>query len=92
VAGRYTVAYRIVSADGHPVSRRLGFVLAAGSSAPATGTPSAVSAPPTASPAASPQDGSARGWLAGHRMHVLLGAVVVGAGVAVLWRDRRRAR
>ncbi len=40
--GHYSVSYRIVSADGHPVSRTLGFVLTVGKewSSPVASTPS----------------------------------------------------
>jgi methionine-rich copper-binding protein CopC len=95
-SGTYTVAYRVVSADGHPVSGTFRFVLAlpTGSSAgpTATGdpTPGASATPNPSSVAAevAPTDGSADGvspWaVAG--VVVLAAAVVLGV-VAV--RRRR---
>ena len=58
VAGAYSIAYRIVSADGHPVEGSIAFQLADGavaaSSADATSvSPSSVATPPSASAAPS---------------------------------------
>ena len=88
----YTVAYRVVSSDGHPIQGRLAFVLDGPSPSP---TPSATgSAQPTAaatataptSPAASPVASSTDGggspwpWLVGGIALV----AVVGGAIAVL--------
>jgi len=70
--GRYTVAYRVVAADGHPVVGRYAFVVAAGAAAaPAT----AGARPGGPAPASS---GSGRPWLV-----PLLGGIAV-AGMVVL--------
>lgn len=56
VAGTYTVAYRVVSEDGHPVDGTLSFQLSAQAVAPApapAATSSAAVSPPATSPAAS---------------------------------------
>src|SRR3954452_19508183 len=73
-AGKYTVGYRVLSADGHPVTGELTFTLTAAG----TGTPATVDAAksPGSSSAASPQSGSTRGavWV-----------WVRGAGGAPVW-------
>jgi copper resistance protein C len=80
VRGHYAVSYRVVSADGHPVTRTLGFDLTSGAEPTR-------SAAPVASPAA---PGSNRaGMLAAAG---LLGVLVVGGGTFVGVRTRRRAR
>jgi copper resistance protein C len=96
-AGRYTVAYRVVSADGHPVSQQLSFTFAP----PAGWTPSPA-ANPAASPAGGPPGaathaseeggGGLGGWLRAHSVHLMGGLVVVVVGVVVVVADRRRAR
>lgn len=89
-AGKYTVAWRVVSADGHPVDGKFRFVAAktaVGSASPsndAAGTAAASS--PQAGPAQ--QDPS---FLGRHWLHILGGLVVVAIGVSVvLWERRRR--
>jgi methionine-rich copper-binding protein CopC len=52
-AGHYTVVWRAVSADGHPVSGRLAFA-ATGAASAAAGTAPAPYAAPSTAPAASP--------------------------------------
>jgi copper resistance protein C len=81
-AGRYEIGYRVVSADGHPVTGSVAFTLTTpgpgGTSAPAE--PSAAPASP-APPAASEDGGGAPVW------PWVVGAVVlVGAGVVVALR------
>jgi hypothetical protein len=85
-AGRYEIGYRVISADGHPVTGSVSFTTtttstAGGGAAAATGGPSAA---PAAAPAAVPAPAPAGGtpvwpWV--------LGAVVlVGGGVAAALR------
>lgn len=50
--GEYTIAYRVVSADGHPVSGTVTFTMAGGTSSPTTST----DGPGTDSASASPTD------------------------------------
>jgi len=77
-AGRYTVAYRVVAADGHPVVGRYAFVVAAGSVA-STATAGASGA---SAPAAST---GGRPWLV-----PLLGGVAVASVVVLRLRHARR--
>ena len=79
-SGRYTVAYRVVAADGHPVVGRYAFEVATGAGAPQAGAVGA------SVPAASTsQDG--RPWLA-----PLVGGLVVVSVVGLrLHHGRRRA-
>ncbi|MFG2101149.1 copper resistance protein CopC [Micromonospora echinaurantiaca] len=93
--GTYTVAYRVVSADGHPVQGSYRFTVAdptATASAPAstpttTGAPAA--GPSSASPAAAFDDAdTGPGALALVGGAILLAALAVGAGFL---RRRRRA-
>jgi copper resistance protein C len=74
-SGRYTVAYRVVAADGHPVVGRYAFVVAAGSVASTT----------TAAASAAPASGGGRPWLV-----PMLGGVAVLSVVALRVRHARR--
>ncbi len=51
-AGTYTVAYRVVSADGHPVTGTFGFEIVAGAGTPPTTSATIPSTPPAAPAAA----------------------------------------
>lgn len=77
--GRYTVAYRVVAADGHPVVGHYAFVVAAG----------AVAAPTTAGAGpgglALGSSGSGRPWLV-----PLLGGIAVAGMVVLRVRHARR--
>ena len=94
-AGEHTVTYRVVSADGHPVSGTFGFTTSAPASASPSPTPTTpASAPATASAAAAApassapsaeEDGSA--WLA-----VALLGVGLLVAAAVTWRMVRGRR
>lgn len=80
-AGAYTVAFRIVSADGHPVSGQFTYTLAAGAAGTATGSPApagGVSTGPT-------EDGGSGGsiWL---WVGVGVAAVLVVAAVVLILR------
>ncbi|MFI0482778.1 copper resistance protein CopC [Actinomadura sp. 9N215] len=96
--GKYTVGWRVVSADGHPVSGSYKFTVegssgTAGSPGPA-GSPSPEGSQPAA-PAASPSnvassedsDGGSSGWL----WIGLIALVVAGAAGAVAWFRRSSA-
>ncbi|WKU06109.1 copper resistance CopC family protein [Micromonospora sp. HUAS LYJ1] len=84
--GTYTVAYRVVSADGHPVQGSYPFTVAdpAGPAAPSPDPPTTSSAP-TAAPA--PGRGGGRATVAG----AAGGAVVVLLAAAAVLRRRRRS-
>ncbi|MFV0253536.1 MAG: copper resistance protein CopC [Beutenbergiaceae bacterium] len=96
VAGYYTVTWRTVSADGHPISGEFNFTVtnAAATTAaaePSTSSSATSSAPPqsqtqtgstTATATDSEPDGGALPWI--------IGAVVVAIGVAVALMARRR--
>jgi methionine-rich copper-binding protein CopC len=105
-SGRYTVAFRVVSEDGHPVSQKLSFAVALPSptsAAPAatpttpttTAAPSTTSTPPTATstPIAAAADETDNGGESGP--NTLLwglgaGALVVAGAGAAAWRLRRQ--
>lgn len=101
-SGRYRVAYRVVSKDGHPVSGESGFTLAvAPGTGSATSTPrpaasgSPTSDPPSSSATARPLSGSSppadRGWWRRHGKPASGAAALFAAGVGtVLWRRQRR--
>ncbi|WP_085914773.1 MULTISPECIES: copper resistance CopC family protein [Pseudonocardia] len=90
VAGTYTIEYRVVSDDGHPVAGTVPFTLTrpgpAGAAANSAPAPSAV---PPATPAPAAAEGADDGaggapvwpW-------VLLAVVVLGGGVALALRRR----
>ncbi|MER5997516.1 copper resistance CopC family protein [Nonomuraea angiospora] len=69
--GAYTVGYRILSADGHPVTGKITFTLAAG-----TGTGGPAQNPGQGATGQAPQDASAQAAEA---------AANGGAGMAVVW-------
>ena len=75
VRGHYTVAYRVVSDDGHPVTRTLGFDLAAGTA-------------PTATPRTGTDDGSGSDGVS-WPVYVLVALLVGGAGWLFLPARRR---
>ncbi|MFY1597887.1 copper resistance CopC family protein [Micromonospora sp. WMMD737] len=90
--GTYTVAYRIVSADGHPVQGSYRFTVAGGGASTATGAvadpPAAVAAPsaaatPPAAAAASPAAGSVDPAAATGSGGLGTGGVLLAAGVLV---------
>lgn len=80
-AGRYTAAYRVGSADGHPVYGEIGYTVAAGGTA--TGSPPTAGAATAAPHDRVPASPGLGGWLwAGIAVAVLL----VAAAVAVVLR------
>lgn len=86
-AARYVVAYRVISADGHPISGQLTFTLTA--TPPAT-PPTAAAGPATSTvPAAqadatAPADGGFPAWIA-----VVAAVAVLGGLVLVMVRRSR---
>ncbi|MEV0453857.1 copper resistance CopC family protein [Catellatospora methionotrophica] len=97
--GRYTVAFRVVSRDGHPVSGTSTFTVTAAAASPGA-SPTAVTAQPaaagpaTASAVSAPHaeraaPGGPSRAVAGA---VAAGVVVVGAAVVVTRRRRRAPR
>lgn len=91
-AGTYTVTYRVVSDDGHPVSGTVPFTLTSpGPGAAATTPAPAAAAPTAAAPETAPQtvptaadDGGAPVW-----PWVVLAVVVIGAGAVFALRRSR---
>jgi methionine-rich copper-binding protein CopC len=82
-AGRYTIAYRVVSADSHPVAGTRSFTL----TTPGTGTPGPKADSAANTGATGVSAGGVSAW------PFVLGAVVIcGGGLAVVLRGRRRAR
>jgi copper resistance protein C len=95
-AGQHTVTYRVVSADGHPISGTITFTTtttteglaespSASASATTGATPSssATAEPTTAAPATASSDGGSPSWLVPALGVILLGALTIGA-----WRLR----
>lgn len=95
-AGRYTVTYRLVSADGHLVSRQVSFTFAptAGASAsppPASGSPGSNPSSLAVSGVAAPRTAAKGGGSRSPLVAVTVIVVVLLAGAAVLvWRRRQR--
>lgn len=93
-SGKYTVGYRVVSADGHPVSGSYSFTVLA--AAPATPSPTPSSPAPSApadATAESPMP-SARSSSDGINSGLVLGVLLVAgacAGAAVFVARRRKA-
>ncbi|OLT29861.1 hypothetical protein BJF79_40170 [Actinomadura sp. CNU-125] len=89
--GDYTVGWRAVSPDGHPISGTFEFTVeGAASSAPATpsaGAPAPASSPESAPASESEPEGTSANWL-----WVGLGALVVAlAGGGVAWLRRSKS-
>ena len=82
-AGQYRVAYRIVSADGHPVTGQISFTLAAAGAGTAAGSPPAAgSAPNGGSGSGSSGSGGLGGWIwLGLGIAAVL--VVIAVGIAL---------
>jgi methionine-rich copper-binding protein CopC len=95
--GDYTVGYRVVSADGHPVSGSFTFTVAPASGAPASTSSSPSGAPPTPagpppttaapSPAAGPIGSDTKGSI----ITAAVAGLLLGAAIA-FWQSRRRRR
>lgn len=101
-AGKYRVAWRIISADGHPVSGRFAFTLTtAGPGSPAPATASATASATGgagrdqgasgSSTGGAESTGNSAGWLVqtGILVAVVLGLVVLAVGGSALLRRRR---
>jgi methionine-rich copper-binding protein CopC len=100
--GRYAIAFRVVSADGHPITEELHFTLKAPEPSP-TPTPTLTETQTSESPAASPSspatvsaspaslvsdDDQSNG--SGGVLVLVIGAVVVVAAGAIFFLARRR--
>lgn len=83
-AGRYTIGYRIVSADGHPITGALSFTLTSGASSAVRATPAA-SAAHTSAADRSAGGGSSR-WVG------VLGVLGVGGAAVAFARNRHGSR
>jgi len=98
-AGRYTVLWRVTSADGHPVSGTFAFTSQQGSAASPTATPGTTTAPstssastktPTSVPATSPSATPQTAGLPGPAVVAVLAGVI--ALLALGWWVFRRRR
>ena len=97
--GDYSIAYRVVSADGHPVTGTISFSYAATAQEPSTpeptpsdSTPSAESSTPAASPATESSTSSSTDSSSGTTLVVLGGVLLLGviATSAIIARARQR--
>jgi methionine-rich copper-binding protein CopC len=84
-AGTYKIGYRVVSADGHPVSGNIPFTLTtAGPGSPKAAPPIGSAAQPPSGEAAASSDGGAPVW-----PWIVGAVVVVGLGVGAALRMGR---
>lgn len=88
-SGTYTVAYRVVSSDGHPVAGTYSFVLALPTGA--TATTAAVPSPSAPSTAPAPVEQEGDGTGSGIGPWVVGSLLVVAAALGVVLTRRRRA-
>ncbi|MFG1867261.1 copper resistance CopC family protein [Micromonospora arborensis] len=86
--GTYTVAYRVVSADGHPVQGSYPFTVADPSATAAPTSAAAQGASPSAAAAAEPDRGPGAGVLVGGGALAALAVVAT----SLLWRRSARRR
>ncbi|ETK36777.1 copper resistance CopC family protein [Microbispora sp. ATCC PTA-5024] len=84
-SGSYTVAWRVVSSDGHPVEGEIPFTVRSSSTSPGRAAPSA-GAPATAAAGGGGQSGIP-GWV----WAVLAGLVVLGAAALLSGRGKKHA-
>ena len=97
--GRYTVSFHVVSEDGHPVSDRTTFSVAAVATAtplPAPSPTSTTSAPPTSEPTTStpstlPADDEGDGRALRLGLAVGVAALALAGGTALVAASRRRS-
>lgn len=81
--GKYTIGYRVISADGHPVTGVLSFTVA-GSAPAGAADPAASAKPADTAEAADEAEGGATRW-------VMVGAgLAAGAGIGLMFAMRRR--
>lgn len=97
VAGRYVIAYRVASADGHLLSNRVSFsyfpARTETTSPTSRGTvpPTPPPAPPaTAEPAGSAQPAAEAGWDSSVAVSVVAAGLVALAAGGLFWRRSRR--
>lgn len=83
--GRYTVAYRVVSADGHVVSGTFAYQLVGASTAPSNTSTLSISSSPTATDG-SDEDSGSFVWVLGLGA---IGFVLLAAVISVFVRGRR---
>ncbi len=81
-AGAYTAAYRVVSADGHPVTGEIRFTLAVGAGSSA-GPEAPTSGVPGPAAAAARSSGGLSAWL---WIGLIIAALLIAAAVVVLLR------
>jgi copper resistance protein C len=84
-AGDYTVAWRVVSADGHPVDGQFTYTL----TKRALSNTQQSSQPPLVATNVSSSNGS---WLTSATGRLAIGFDVVLVGLVLLWFERRRGR
>ncbi|MDP4505451.1 copper resistance CopC family protein [Nonomuraea turcica] len=102
--GRYAIAFRVVSADGHPVAEELHFTLNAPTPEPSPSETDSAEASPTQSPASplpsSPDqvtttpaaaDSAGNGGATSFIVLLVVAALVLIVGVVVFLTGRRRA-
>ncbi len=98
-SGEYSISYRVVADDGHPVTGQIAFSIKAASPSPSVVTPSPTAASPSSSAPATPsptpttspeptQSGGLVGWVAGG---IVVAALVVLVVYALLRRRGTRA-
>lgn len=83
-AAPYVIAYRVISADGHPISGQYTFELTKAAPA-APGTTMSVAAPTSAAPAAAPAADAGGGF----PMWIAVAVAAVIAGLAIVMVRRR---
>jgi len=86
-AGRYTAAYRIVSADGHPLTGQVHFSIAVGAlPAPGVAGSAAIALPPTVPGVPTAKEPATAGLSIGIWIALIVAALVLVAAATILLR------
>lgn len=92
--GAWALSYRVVSADGHPVTGTIPFEVAAAAASPSaepSPSESTAAAPETAQTTPASATTEHEHFLVEHREHVLLGVALVALAAVLVMVGRRRA-
>lgn len=93
--GAYTMAYRAVSADGHPITGEIAFTVGTSPTPSPSGTGTSATSPgssaPTPGTTTSGPDSDQDGFVTRHAVEILIGAGLFGGALVLFVLSRRTA-